>query len=163
MALICTKVTTTVTQTVITPVEKWVSQQQKQCKKRKWPLNWLCWFVTVLIKVIVWITHYIVVATVHFSCIVVTGIIGLIILPFGAAIDAVCPICNAYHWINEWFITPTVITFVKKEDSVSKPGSFDYSFICNCKNKGKVPFIITAENDDEAAKLAKEKCESLCQ
>lgn len=32
MALICTTVTTYVTQTILDPVDTWVSQQQQQCK-----------------------------------------------------------------------------------------------------------------------------------
>ncbi|MBK9632866.1 MAG: hypothetical protein IPO62_17730 [Saprospiraceae bacterium] len=161
MSLICTTVTTWVTQTVLDPVETWVSSQLQQCKNRPWPLNWLCWFVTILVKVIIWVTRYITVPILQTTCTVVTWIIGSIMLPFAAAIDALCLSCNALNWVNLWWITPTVITFVSKHESPNRPGYFDYTFTCNCK-KGKKDIFVTALNDDEAKDLAIEECKKLC-
>jgi len=161
MALICTTVTTYVTQTILDPVDTWVSQQQQQCKNRKWPLNWLCWFVTILVKVIIWVTRYIIVPIAQTTCIVVTGILGGIMWPFAVAIDAACISCNALNWVNLWWLTPTQITFVSMQESPNKPSYFDYVFTCNCK-KGEKNITVTALNDDEAKDLAIEECKKLC-
>lgn len=164
MSLICTTVTTWITQQVLSPVDTWVNQQQQKCNQFPWwdPRGWFCWFVTVLVKLVVWVTQHILVPILETTCIVVTAIIYLILAPFGAAIDAVCSRCNAVQWIKDWFLTLTKITFVKKEDSSTNPGYFDYSFICNCNPFKKPSITIQATNDEEAATLAKLECEKEC-
>ncbi len=163
MALICTTVTTWVNQTVLDQVDTWVSQQEEKCKKKKWwnPATWICWFVTILVKVISWITRTILVPILKTICTVITGILGGILYPFAWAIDSVCQTCNAHQWVELWWLSPTKIKFVKKEESPNNPRHFDYTFICKCKN-GDKKIIVTASNDGEAAQLATVKCKATC-
>lgn len=161
MSLICTTVTTWVDKIVLKPVEKWVAEQQKKCKKWPWPLNWICQFVLVLVKLTIWITVNIIVPITQTTCVVITGVIGGILLPFGAAIDAVCQKCNVFNWINKWWITPTKITFVKMEKSSSVPGANDYTFKCKCK-QGNKEVVVIAVSDIEAQKKAVEACKEAC-
>ncbi len=161
MALICTTVTTWVTQTVLDRVDTLVNQQQQECKKWPWPLNWFCKVFWVLVMVTSWVARNILVPILHTTCVVITAILGGILYPFAWAIDAVCQTCNAHQWVELWWLTPTKITFVKREDSINNPGSFDYTFTCNCKN-GKKEIIVTATDDVEAAKLATDECKVAC-
>lgn len=161
MALICTTITTWVTQKVFDPIDTWVSQQQNECKNYPWPLNWFCEFVTVFVKIILWVARNILVAIFTVTCVLVTWLIGAILYPFAWAIDSICQTCNAHQWVEVWWLTPTNITFVKRENSVNTLGSFDYIFICNCKT-GKKEIIITATDDVEAAKLATAECKAVC-
>lgn len=161
MALICTTSTTWITQTVLDPVDSWVSQQQTQCNNYPWPLNWLCSVVTVLVKITTWVTRYILVPVLHITCVVITAILGGILYPFAWAIDSVCKTCNTHQWVELWWLTPTKITFVKKEISKTNPDYFDYTFTCNCKN-GKKEIIVTAANDIDAEKLAIDGCKGVC-
>lgn len=163
MSLICTIVTSTITQAVLVPANTWVSQQQQQCGRLHWwdPRSWFCWFVTVLVLVVFWVTQYIVVTTMTVVCTVITYLIGLFILPFAWAIDAVCQTCTAVDWTNHWFLTHTKITFVSSAPSATQPGYSDYTFTCNCPN-GSSNIIVTALNDNDAASQAKLACAKAC-
>ena len=135
-------------------IESWVSKSEKKCKNRRWPLNWLCWFVTFLVKVITWVSKRIW----KFVIKVVCEIISLIIHPFAVAIaviiDAICQKCNALYNVNSTFGSEGKCKFTSKNKSTIKPNQFDYSFVCNCKKK-ESKFTVTAPNDKIAIELAR--------
>ena len=165
MSRICTTVTSWVTKAVLAPVNTWVAQQQQQCKQLKpwWnPLKLLCWIVTVTVLVVVWVTQYIVVPIVETICNLVTFLIGGIMLPFAAAIDAVCATCNAATWVTTWFITRARITFIRRVASRTRPNYYDYTFVCNCSVIKKPSITVEAATDQEAAALAKDECAKQC-
>jgi len=162
MSLICFTFTTWVTEEVLEPVETWVSQQQQVCEKLPWwnPLKWLCWFVTVLVKVIIWVVRYIVVPVLNTICNFITWVLGWFALIIAIIIDAVCPTCNAVHWVNLWFHTAGRVTYVSQQPSAT-PGEIDYTFTCHCR-KGDTTIVVTAPNDDVAARKAREECIKTC-
>ena len=165
MAIICTTVTSFVVKDVLVPVQKWVSQLQQQCKALPWwnPLKWLCWFVTILVQVVVWVVEHIVVPILNVVCVLVSWFIGAVLMPCAVAIDAVCQSCNATGCILAWFFTPTAIEIVSTAPSATEPGYTDYVFKCNCKDPAKSQNItLTAIDDTQAADLAKEKCAKAC-
>ena len=161
MSMFCRTVTTWVTQVIYNPVNTWVTQQSTQCAKFPWPLNWLCWLVTTVILVVVWIAQNILKPITTVICIVIAGFIGIVLLPFAAAIDAACHKCTALNWVNYWLIMTAQITFVSVSNSTSQPGYFDYAFTCNCKG-GKKDIVVTAMNDADARKLAIAECKRIC-
>lgn len=162
MAIICRRITTFVTQQVTNPVTSWVNQQQQRCKNYPWPLNWLCWFVTVLVQIITWVVSNIVVPIISIVCTVITFLIGGVLLPFGVAIDVFCQRCNAYNWIKDQFIGCAKIEGVSETASTSNPGLFDFIFKCNCTCFENTIIEITAKTEEEAFALAKEKCKFVC-
>ncbi|MEU1803651.1 hypothetical protein [Streptomyces sp. NPDC019937] len=54
MAVVCSQVQEWVEEKVSKPVEVWESHNEKKCKDYPWydPRGWVCWFVTVLVKVV---------------------------------------------------------------------------------------------------------------
>jgi hypothetical protein len=164
MSLICTNVTTWITQQVLVPANTWVSQQQQQCAQFPWwdPRGWFCWFVTVLVLVVVWVTQNIVVPTITVVCTFITFVIGWIILVFATVIDAICQTCTAVAWTNHWFLTHGKITFVSSVPSATRPGYSDYTFTCSCPNGSSSNIVVTALNDDAAASQAKLSCAKAC-
>lgn len=162
MAQICSSVTTYVTQQVTNPVSSWVNQQQQQCKSKPWPLNWFCWFVTILVEVINWVVSNILVPVISVVCVVITSVIGGVLLPFGAAIDAVCQKCSAYTWIKDWFIGCSKIEGLTESPSKTMPNMFDFTFKCNCNCAAFKIIEITAKTEEEAFELAKIECEKIC-
>ena len=164
MSLICTNVTSWITQQVLTPTNTWATQAQQQCQQLPWwnPLGWLCWIITTLILVVVWVLQNVVVPIISVVCTFVTWVIGWVVLVVATVIDAVCQKCNAVIWTNHWFHTPGKITFDSSTPSTVKPGYFDYTFTCNCSDKSSHTIIITAINDNDAASQAKLECEKTC-
>jgi hypothetical protein len=158
MPFICNTVTTYVEKTVLEPVDKWVAEKQKQCKSQKWPKNWLCWFITVLVKVVVWITRKIVVPMTTVVCKFVSWTLYFPAWPIAWIIDQFCAKCHALDWLKDTLTN--YIKFKDKKDS-STPGHYDYIFICNCP-KGPVEIVVTAKDDEEAAQKAKEVCATKC-
>jgi hypothetical protein len=57
MALICTEMTEWIEEEVSKPIEEWEERQEKKCKDYPWydPRGWVCWFVTIFVKVIRWV------------------------------------------------------------------------------------------------------------
>jgi hypothetical protein len=57
MALVCTQIQEWVEEQVSKPIEEWEEQQEKKCKDYPWydPRGWVCWFVTILVKVVRWV------------------------------------------------------------------------------------------------------------
>ncbi len=163
MSLICTTITKTIQETIFEPIEQLVSKQETQCKKLpKWnPLRWLCVLVTIIVKVIVTITKTITVVTTETVCNLITYVIGWILLIFAVIVDALCQTCNMTAWVKKWFLTPGRVIDVKKTESASRPGYYDYSFICRCNGQNH-KMAITAQNDDEAEKLIRDACLDRC-
>ena len=163
MALICTTATTWIIREILNPVDQWVQQQEQRCKRKKWwnPASWFCWLITITVKVVTWITRNILVPIINVICNIITGIIGGLMLPFAAAIDAACSTCNTSNWVKRWWITRTKITFINKIDSPTRPGFSDYNFTCNCNNN-RTPITVTADSDSLAQSLAIENCNTIC-
>lgn len=163
MAKICNTVTVWVLEDVLSRVDKWVSQLQQKCKQySRWdPRRLFCWLVTVSALVTTWVVKQILVPLSKTVCIVVTGVIGVTLLPFAAAIDAVCAKCTVTVWIRQWFLTPTKIT-CEKQGASSTPNLFSYLCICNCSLFNQVDIKIEALNDEEAATLARAECGQRC-
>jgi|SRR6202035_836841 len=164
MSLICTTVATWITHQVLVPVNTWASQQQKKCNQYPWwdPRGWFCWFVTVLIQVVVWVTQNVSIPTFKFVCNFVTFVVGWFVMIFATIIDAVCSSCNAVFWTNHWFLTQGTITFVSSAPSPTKPGYSDYTFTCHCPNGSSSNIVVTALNDDDAASQAQLACAKVC-
>jgi hypothetical protein len=57
MAVVCTQIKEWVEEKVSKPIEEWEERQEKKCKDYPWydPRGWVCWFVTVLVKVVRWV------------------------------------------------------------------------------------------------------------
>ena len=161
MAQICQTVTTWVTQSILEPVDQWVSQQQQKCEPKWWaPWSWLCWFVWVLIRVVIWVTREILVPITHVVCRTVTSVVYVILSPFIVVIDVTFgPGINA--WFRDMFYYVDVsIEFVDRNGPDPK-GYYLYRFTCKCKN-GDKPIQITALNDQDAAAQARKACTAAC-
>jgi hypothetical protein len=81
MARICTEITEWIEEEISKPVEEWEERQGKKCKKRKWydPRKWLCWFVTIFVKVIRWVIVTVVKAVVTIVCRFIAVVIYFIV------------------------------------------------------------------------------------
>lgn len=151
MPLICTTVMNFVEEEVLEPVHTQVSQQQQKCKNYGWPLNWLCWFVTTLVLVVIWITRTIVVPISTTVC----KFVSWTLLPLAAVIDAICQKCHAMSL----FFQPAIDHLGTQPSAI--PGQYVYTFVCHCP-KGDIKIEVTAANDEEAAQKAKEACAGNC-
>ncbi|MFE5189924.1 hypothetical protein [Streptomyces sp. NPDC056628] len=75
MATVCKEINERVEEKVSKPIEEWVRDTKKYCKKKfKWynPLSWVCWLVTTLIRVVRWVVSVVVRFVVRWVCWVVT-------------------------------------------------------------------------------------------
>jgi hypothetical protein len=164
MALICTHITTLIAQQITTPTNTWVSQQQQQCGRHHWwdPRTWFCWFITILVQIVVFVITTILVPTITVVCTIVTFVVGWFVMIAAIAIDAFCQTCNAVAWTNHWFLTRGSITFVSVAPSTTTPGSSDYTFTCHCSSGKDSTIVVTATNDDDAASQAKLECGKAC-
>jgi hypothetical protein len=89
MAQSCKQQQERVEETVLQPVDQWVTQQQQQCQNQ--PCNWwmlclnklVCWLVVVLVKVSLWVTTIVVRWVYRIVCTVVSLVIGLLALLTG--------------------------------------------------------------------------------
>jgi len=162
MALICKTVTTWITEKILDEVEKWVEEQQEQCKQYPWwdPRGWFCWIETIMVKVVVQSTREIVVPFSKTVCSVMAGLLLFSLSPLAAAIDSVAPTWDVPSILKRWLWTPK-ITFTGKEPT-SIDGVYLYSFTCHCSGENEVSIAITASNDDEAALKAEEQCAKEC-
>lgn len=169
MAYICNEVKSFMTQEICEPVEKWVENQKQECKKKKWwnPLTWICWLVTIIVKVIVWVTRYIIVEVINLVCEIVMQTIYIITFPFVWIIDFLfnfnkLPPTLLDKW-KEWLLC-TKVEALNREFNPNT-GIFDYKFKCNCECTGaNKPIVgVSSNNDKEATELAVIKCSKLCQ
>lgn len=58
MARACREVRRWIEETVEKPIESWVEQTEERCRRRKWydPRRWFCELITVLVRVVTWVT-----------------------------------------------------------------------------------------------------------
>lgn len=160
MPKICRTVITWVEEEVLEPIDQWVTQSQQVCQQYPWwdPRGWVCWLVTWLVRITVWITRRILVPISTVVCYFISFVIGGILLPFAAAIGP-----RAYDWVRVWFLNGAFIETGDKVKSTSQPGKYDYHFTCNCPNGSTHPIVITIEeNDALALELAKAECKKKC-
>jgi hypothetical protein len=80
MAIECVETQEWIEEEISKPVEEWVEQTEKKCKKRPWwhPLRWLCWLVTTLVKVIRWVVVKVGKWVVRTVCKIVGAVIGFL-------------------------------------------------------------------------------------
>lgn len=80
MALECVKIQEWIEEEISRPLEQWVKTTEEKCKKRPWwhPLRWLCWLVTLIVKVVTWITDKVLRLVVRTVCTLVQATIALI-------------------------------------------------------------------------------------
>lgn len=161
MALICRTVTTWITEKILDEVEKWVEEQQEQCKQYPWwdPRGWFCWVETIMVKVVVQSTKEVVVPFSRTVCFVMAGLLFYSLSWIAAAIDSVTP-WHLYFTLKKWLWTPRITSEGKEPTSVD--GVYLYSFTCHCSEEKEVSIAITASNDDEAALKAEEQCAKEC-
>ena len=81
----CEQINTWVEEQVSQPVESWVSQLERQCREQscKWWCaccnKWLCWVVSVVVRIITWVLITVGKWIAHLVCKIVTTIIGIIV------------------------------------------------------------------------------------
>lgn len=81
----CENVTTWFEEQVQQPVEEWVSREERRCREQEcnwWCLccnKWLCWIVTVVVRVVVWIVVTVGKWVTHLVCKIVTVVIGIVV------------------------------------------------------------------------------------
>jgi hypothetical protein len=82
---VCNEIQTWVEQQVWQPVNQWVSQQQQQCEEQDcnwWCLccnKWICWIVTVVVEVVVWVLVTVGEWVATIVCQVVTVVVGIVV------------------------------------------------------------------------------------
>lgn len=159
MSRICFTVTEWVVTKVLEPVDQWVAQQQQHCKQLPWwnPLKWFCWFVTVMVRVVVWVLREILVPIVRVICIIFMMGVGFIPLVIGAAFSP-----SLYAWVLDWLWPKPLVTGISKKPA-SVPGEVVYEFRCHCKDGRTTVLSITIpENDALAQTMAADQCRSYC-
>src|SRR6476660_5998426 len=76
----CHDVEEWVQEKITKPVDRWVSRTEQKCKDYPWydPRGWVCWLVTIVVKVVDWVVGVINTLVTHVVCVIV-----------GAVLDAV--------------------------------------------------------------------------
>lgn len=147
MPLICSTSENWIVQEIIEPVENWVNQQQKQCKKKRWPWKWFCWFIMILIKIITWVVKQILVKITTTICVFIAWSIGYV---FGWI-----------PWIDKWFKS-CYLELKNKKDLPT--GEFEYTYFCRCNKdcKNTTEAKVVAKDIKEANELVKIECNNKC-
>jgi len=86
MAESCKQQQESIEETVLQPIDTWVTQQQQQCQDE--PCNWwtlclnkvFCWIVVALVKVSLWVTTIVVRWVYRLVCTIVMLVVGLVAL-----------------------------------------------------------------------------------
>lgn len=82
---LCERVKKRIEEKVSKPVEKWISKQERKCKRRKckwWCAccnKWLCWFVTVVVKVVSWVIITVVKWVTYWVCKTVMVVVEIVV------------------------------------------------------------------------------------
>jgi hypothetical protein len=162
-SLICTKTTSWFVKKVLDPVDKWVTKQQQNCKKLKWydPRKWICWIVTITIKIVIWVIREILVPIILVTCSVITALLFLLLAPFAVVIDGLSQNSHCLLTLQIWLVTRSKITFVSKIPT-GAVDSYLYTFTCECADKTSKDISVTASNDDDAAQKAEKECAAVC-
>jgi hypothetical protein len=77
MSRICYEVFEWIEEEIEQPIEEWVERTEEKCEEYPWwdPRGWVCWFITILVKVVTWV----VVTVGKWVTRIVCGIVSLII------------------------------------------------------------------------------------
>jgi hypothetical protein len=147
MPKICKKVQTIIKTSVTVPLETWTSTQQKKCRNRRWPMNWFCWFVTTIVKIITWIIKEVVQTIISIVCTFVSWILFYIL--------------GWIPWIYHNFRTCNFEVASKKAIS---QGLYEYTFNCRCNKDcdDKTTSTVVAADEKTAVELAKKDCNDKC-
>lgn len=80
MATECIETQEWIEEEISKPVEEWVEETERKCKKRPWwhPLRWLCWLVTTLVKIVRWVIVKVGKWVVRTVCKIVAATLGFI-------------------------------------------------------------------------------------
>ena len=82
---VCEEIGRWVEEEVLTPIETWREEQEERCREEKcWWLclccnKWVCWFVTVLVKIIEWVIEIFLVWLVEVICRIIITILRFIV------------------------------------------------------------------------------------
>jgi hypothetical protein len=81
MALVCKEIQEWVEEEVSKPIEEWEERQEERCKDYPWydPRGWVCWFVTIFVKVVRWVIVTVGKWVIRTVCTVVTIVVDLIV------------------------------------------------------------------------------------
>lgn len=83
---VCEQVSRWIEETITEPLEKFAEKQEKRCKEReckRWCLccnKWVCWFVTIVVKVIEWVTRVVTKWVIELVCKLVARLIKFIVM-----------------------------------------------------------------------------------
>jgi hypothetical protein len=77
----CEEVREWIEEEISRPVEKWISKQEERCKELPWwnPVRWFCELVTVVVKVVEWVVETVGKWVVTLVCQIITIVIGVIV------------------------------------------------------------------------------------
>lgn len=80
MTTVCYEIKEWIEEEVSKPVEEWEERQEKKCKEYPWydPRGWVCWFVTVVVKVIRWVVVTVGKWVTRTVCKIVTVLVDLV-------------------------------------------------------------------------------------
>jgi hypothetical protein len=164
--LLCVTITNFVIRKILTPMNTWATQLQKNCGRHKWwdPRTWFCWFISILVKVVVWVLTTIVMPIFQVVCSVHVGFLWMFYDLVAGIIDAICSRCNLLQWGTIWIKPHRLpdITLLDHSPSPTVPGSDDYYFECTCGSGSNPQVVVTAVNEEDAAYQAKAACINAC-
>lgn len=162
MLTYCNQFTAWIEKTLIEPMETWVSQQQQKCAKKGWLGKLFCWFIVILVKVVIWVVKKILVPVVKTVCCVVSFVVGSLALPFVAWSPKLT------KWFKTKFFCTTKCKYLRRETLTGQAYKYRYHFECECANPTtgvttNSPFAVEANDDVEAAEklrnlLAAQNC-----
>lgn len=94
MALECTKTREWIEEEVSKPIEEWEERQEERCKEYPWydPRGWVCWIVTVVVKVVRWVTVTVGKWVTRTVCKIVSTVVQLVVDVFTGLWDVVAGI-----------------------------------------------------------------------
>lgn len=80
MAANCVETQEWIEEEISKPVDQWVERAEQRCRRRHWydPRSWLCWLVTTLVKVVVWVAVKVGKWVVRSVCTVTGALLGLL-------------------------------------------------------------------------------------
>lgn len=80
MAVQCVEVQEWIEEEITKPVEEWVEETEKKCKNYPWydPRGWVCWLVTIFVKVVIWVVEKVGKWVVRTVCTLINAAITLI-------------------------------------------------------------------------------------
>lgn len=96
---ICREIQETIEEKVWKPVDEWVEKTEQRCKEYDWwdPRGWVCWLVTIFVKVVKWVLDVIVRTFGRVVCEVLVFVLNVVaaILNVALAFPIIGPIVKA--------------------------------------------------------------------